>query len=206
MLAGESIPAPADRQLGGHSLYRIYPTLDSNDEIVWLVIDADRGVELPDKFPTHVAASEWCRANGFSFEVLVENGYDDDWDDEFNEDDGSENEELGEPRRDEPWSAADLLSVEERILLIESRWIPLWAGAHTQTAQRFAGLVAAAKAGRPWAETFVKFSSSDRHLVACGGGSVGLWALALGVSQREAGSLIDQLFRDAQRSGWDFNT
>ena len=184
-------------------MHRIYPAPARNGEIVWLVVDADRGVELPEKFPTHVAASEWCRANGLSCEVLVENGYDDDWDDEFSEAGSPGDDEVSEPERTSHWSAEDLLSVEERILLIESRWIPLWAGSHTQTAQRFVGLVAAAIAGRPWAETFVRFDSRDRNLVGC---TFDLWAQALGVSQREARYLIDQLHPDWSRLGWNFNT
>lgn len=104
------------------------------------------------------------------------------------------------------------LSTVERRELISAMWIPPWARGASLVAQRLAGLIEAAIAGRPWAMPFVfevgtEFGAFSGEVIVEVRATE--WSRALGEAENALADPIvelDDLLRSAPTRRWFFNT
>jgi hypothetical protein len=100
-------------------------------------------------------------------------------------------------------------SAVERCELISSMWIPPWARGASLLAQRLAGLIEAAVAGRPWAMPYVFEPGQDSMSGTFIGFRFADWARALGESEESLRRAVGEIVRlelTQPNKGWMFNT
>ena len=101
------------------------------------------------------------------------------------------------------------LSAVERCELISAMWIPPWARGASLLAQRLAGLIEAAVAGRPWAMPYVFERGQESKSGAVIGFRSADWSRALGESEESLHRAVGEIVRlelMQPNKGWTFNT